>query len=923
MKKKLLLLIVLGIFSFNRFTFAIDDPYQDTKSNKGIITGRVVDEENLPLPGATVFIKKINEGTISDVNGYYRLVKLKEGKYEISVTYIGFKTQTQQVQVKAGETITSDFVLKAGIELNEVVVNGSLQGQSKALNQQKSNINISNIISSDQVGRFPDSNVGDAIKRIPGINVQYDQGEARFGHIRGTAPEYNSVTIDGDRIPSAEAEIRSVQLDLIPSDMVQSIEVNKVVTSDMDADAIGGSVNMVTKSNPYKRRITGTVGTTYNALRNKVAPNFSLLYGNRFINNKVGVTLAASVQDHILGSDDVEAEWDEDGTSKMLMKELQVRTYFIERLRQSYSAAIDYKFNNNHKIDAKLMYNHRNDWENRYRVVYTDLDEDVAVIERQLKGGNHKDARLEDQRTWHFALKGEHQIGALGIEWKGSYSKANEDRPNERYLQYIYEDVEFTQDISNTEKPYVVINTGNATDFNSNWELDELTEEHQYTEDIDKSFKIDFDLPMVTGKNKNSLKFGFKYKGKSKNRNNDFYAYGPIDEDAFNTNAFSNTIVQTKDNFLAGDYVAGTFIKKEFLSGLDLNDANSFEKEQDLEELAGNFDASENVTAGYLRFDQHFGDLAIVAGMRIENTDINYSGKKLILNNKGKVSDLVDTNEESNNYTNVLPSLLLKYSFSKNTILKASVTNTLARPKYIDLVPRVEINEKKSKVEIGNPDLTPTTSVNLDLMGEHYFNTVGLVSAGIFYKDINDFIVDAVSSDYTYLNQTWDKFTQPINAGDADLYGVEMAFQRQLDFLPGLLRQFGVYANYTYTKSEVSDFQIEDRNDEDLTLPGTPEHNMNASLFYEGNKFSARISYNYASDFIDEFSDKSFEDRYYDKVSYLDFNASYKFNNKFNIFAEVNNILNTPLRYYQGYSEYTMQAEYYDVKINIGLKFNL
>jgi len=804
----------------------------------------------------------------------------------------------------------------AGIDIDEVVVNGALQGQSKALNQQKNSLNITNIISSDQVGRFPDQNVGDALKRIPGINVQYDQGEARFGNIRGTSPEYNSVAIDGDRIPSAEAETRSIQLDLIPSDMIQSIEVNKVVTADMDADAIGGSVNLVTKSNPYARRITGSVGGNYNILRNKVAPNFALLYGDRFFNNKLGVTFAGSVQDHMMGSDDLEAEWDDNG----MMKEMQVRTYLIERLRQSYSADFDYNFNANNKIEAKLMYNHRNDWENRYRVVYKDLDEDVAKIEREIKAGTNKNARLEDQRTLHFALGGEHQIGALEIDWRGSYSKANEDRPNERYLNYQFKKVEFEQDVTNPEQPQVIVKTSDAQDFNSSWKFDEMTEEHQYTEDIDKTFKADFKYPFQNGTS--VLRFGAKYKGKNKSRDNNFYDVAPVDEDAFNADAFNNTIVETKDNFLAGDYVAGTYVNVTFLGGLDLN-SSDYEREQNLEELAGNFDASEDVAAAYLRFDQTFGNLDIVAGLRMENTTNKYSGKKLILDEEGDVSGLNDTEEVDHNYTNVLPSVLFKYQFGKNSNIKASITNTLARPKYIDLVPRVEISNEDNEISIGNPDLTPTTAWNFDLMAEHYFQSIGMASGGIFYKDINDFIVDGIRSDYTHLGQEWKKFTQPINAGDASLFGVELAFQRQFDFLPGFLRQFGFYTNYTYSKSTIKNFQIDGReDDEDLTLPGTPENTLNASLYYEGKKLSARLSYNYASEFVEEYSDEAYGDIYYDKVSYLDFNSSFKFSKNFTVYAELNNILNTPLRYYQGESKYTYQAEYYNVKVNFGLKFN-
>ncbi len=916
MKIKFTLLAFLSILLLNPMAKAINEPEDDAKSNYGIISGRIIDEESLPLPGATVIVDELQQGVISDENGYYRIVKLDEGQYTVTVSYIGFKDETKAVQVKIGETTTIDFQLEAGIDLSEVVINGALQGQSKALTQQKNNINISNIISSDQVGRFPDANIGDALKRVPGINVQYDQGEARFGHIRGTAPEYNSVTIDGDRIPSAEAEIRSVQLDLVPSDMVQSMEVNKVVTSDMDADAIGGSINLVTKSNPYKQRITGTIGTTYNALTEKPAENIALLYADRFMNEKLGMTLSASRQNHLLGSENVEAEWDDEET----LKEFQIRQYYVQRLRQSYSAAFDYTFNANNRIDFKAMFNHRNDWENRYRVVYKDLEEDPgkAVIERQLKAGTNKNARLEDQRTLHLSLGGDHQFGILTMDWKASYSKANEDRPNERYLQYVREDVLIDQNVADPSNVSLTIHDIYSSDFNPNWELDELTEEFQYTEDIDKTVKVDFELPL-SNNSTSMLKFGAKYKAKSKNRDNDYYEYDPLNKDSFNADVFSSTKNQTKSNFLAGDYVVGTFAKREFLADLDLENSSKFKGEKVLEELAGNYDATENVFASYARFDKDFGAIELVAGVRMENTSLKYSGFQY----DADEDVLTPTDEEESSYTNILPSLMVKYNMGENTQIKAAWTNTISRPKYFALVPYVEVSAEDNEISIGNPELDPTTSMNLDLMFEHYFGgSVGVITGGVFYKKIEDFIVEEVKDDYSFQNNTWDEFVQPINGGDATLYGFEASFQRQFDFLPGFLRQMGFYTNYTYTYSEVSDFQVEDREDEKVTLPGSPEHNLNASLFYEGAKFSCRVSFNYASDFVDEFGGEAFEDRYYDKVSYLDINTSYKINKNFQIYAEATNLLNTPLRYYQGESEYTMQEEYYDVKVNLGLKFD-
>ena len=163
--------------------------------------------------------------------------------------------------------------MNEGVELQEVQVKGAFQGQKKAINTQKNNLGITNVVSADQVGKFPDSNIGDALKRISGINVQYDQGEARFGQVRGTSADLSSVTINGNRVPSAEGDTRNVQLDLIPADMIQTIEVSKVVTPDMDGDAIGGSINLVTKNSPYKRTINATAGSGYNWISEKAQLN--------------------------------------------------------------------------------------------------------------------------------------------------------------------------------------------------------------------------------------------------------------------------------------------------------------------------------------------------------------------------------------------------------------------------------------------------------------------------------------------------------------------------------------------------------------------------------------------------------------------------------------------------------------------------
>ncbi|GAO29296.1 TonB-dependent receptor [Geofilum rubicundum] len=899
----------------------------------GVIKGRVLDADNLSLPGAAVFIESINKGAISDNHGYFTITGIPGGAYQLSVTYIGFNPDEKQVSVEDGETAVVDFSLKSGIELSEIVVSGQLQGQSKALNTQMNKGNITNIISSDQVGRFPDANIGDALKRIPGINVQYDQGEARFGNIRGTSPQYNSVMVNGERIPSAEAEDRTVQLDLVPADMIQSIEVNKAVTPDMDADAIGGAVNLVTRSAPYDRRVSLTLGSGYNILVEKPIYNGAFVIGDRFLNNKLGVIASASYHNHQLGSDNFESEWDymdendKDGTA--FTEEIQIRQYYLQRIRQSYSLSFDYKLNENHTLFANGIYNHRNDWENRYRTVYKDIefDEDanawIGMMEKETKGGNPdtKNARLEDQRMMNFTLGGDHQLGPVSADWTASYSKASEERPNERYIVYEVEDLTFATDFTDKGAPKVTgVSPSSSADFSSDYAFAEITEEFQLTEDIDKNFKLNFLIPWLEDDFKNSLKLGVRYKGKEKMRNNRMFEYSPNDEDAFNAATLGNLENLTKDNFLAGDYAAGQQVSKEYLGELDLTNSSLFEEEPIVEEEAGNFNATENIVGGYVMLNQNLGpNLLVIAGVRVENTSQEYQG------NQYDADEDVNTLSEkvSDSYVNVLPGLHLKYDFNRTTILRAAWTNTLARPNYFSLVPYREIEREDNEIAIGNPELIPTTSMNFDLMFEKYFQSIGILSGGVFYKDIKDFIVTETRENYLFEGTTWDTYSQPINGGNAEIFGLELAAQRQLDFLPGFWKNFGVYTNYTYTTSSISDFRIEGREDDDISLPGTAKHTFNGSLSYESKRFSFRTSLNYSSDFVDEFGEEAFYDRYYNETVHLDVNANYAITPKFRLYAEANNLLNTPLYYYQGVSSRLMQAEYYNVRFQFGVKFDL
>lgn len=908
---------------------------------QGTIRGRIIDASKQTLPGASIYIENLRTGVTSDVNGYYTFSNLNPGTYTIKISYVGYSPVEMKITIPAGKTLEKDVVLNEGLELQEVVVGGAFQGQRRAINSQKNSLGITNVVSADQVGKFPDSNIGDALKRISGINVQYDQGEARFGQVRGTSADLSSVTINGNRIPSAEGDTRNVQLDLIPADMIQTIEVNKVVTPDMDGDAIGGSINLVTKNSPYKRTITATAGSGYNWISEKAQLNLGFTYGDRFFNDKLGVMLSASYQNAPSGSDDVEFVWDTDSKGTICLTDYQIRQYYVTRERQSYSAAFDWDINANHKLFFKGIFNNRNDWENRYRLTLKDLNKDVnkkkegavadnkASVRLQTKAGspNNRNARLERQRTMDFTLGGEHLFGKLSMDWNASYARASEERPNERYLGYELKKQNFDIDLSDIRRPYASAQAGSTLILNNDFSLQELTEQQEDIVEKDLKFSMNFKLPLVKGFYSNQLRFGAKVVDKSKDKDLEFYDYEPVDEKAFNSNSFSNTSEQNRNGYMPGEkYKAGTFISKEYVGGLDLNNSSLFNKTENLEELAGEYKARETVTAGYLRFDQNFGKkLSAMVGLRLENTHLKYNGRKLTLNDDGDPESLTVTPDVKDSYLNVLPSVLLKYNVSEDFKIRGSFTETLSRPKYSALIPNVNINNKDNELTLGNPELKPTTSFNFDLSADYYFKSVGLVSIGIYYKDINDFIVTQTVRGYEYEGNSYDKFMQPRNAGDANLLGVEVGYQRDFGFIAPALKCVGFYGTYTYTHSKVNNFNFTGReNEKDLKLPGSPEHTANASLYFEKGGLNVRLSYNFASDFIDEMGESAFYDRYYDKVNYMDVNASYTFGKKLRttFYAEANNLLNQPLRYYQGISERTMQSEHYGVKVNAGVKIN-
>ncbi|HEY9117355.1 MAG TPA: TonB-dependent receptor, partial [Roseivirga sp.] len=642
---------------------------------------------------------------------------------------------------------------------------------------------------------------------------------------------------------------------------------------------------------------------------------------------KLGAVFSASYQNHDFGSDNVEAVWFEADNGEALIEEFDIREYQVQRVRRSFNLALDYEINPNHKIFLSGVYNWRDDWENRFRMRISRIDDAFedgdaistgnrtwnlpARVEYQTKGGidsdRVKNRRLEDQRNRNVSLKGEHQFNTLRLTWSATYAKASEERPNERYISYRSGGQDVFLDLSNPEFP--LANLRNPAD-NLNIGFNELSEQYGYTSDEDFNARFDFQKPVS---NKTLIKFGGRLRTKTKLRDNNFFIYEPLDEDAFGATIgdLPNSDYTNPDYLAGSQYRVGRFVTPEFLGNINLN--NGFDVSDELGEyVPGNYNATEDIFGGYAMADVQFNDkLSGIIGVRYEGTSIDYTGNILDVDN-----DQVSSATGDKSYGNFLPGVHLNYNFSEYSILRFAWTNTIARPNYFDLVPYAEFSPDDQELSRGNPDLEATTSMNFDLMFENYFQNIGLVSGGAFYKDIDNFIYERRVegfNDPQFGNDL--QFSTFQNGGTAEIYGLEVAFQRQI------WKGLGLYLNYTLTQSSTTG--IQDRENEDLALPGTANNMFNASLSYETDKLVLRASLNYASDYIDELGGEAFEDRYYDKQTFIDVNGSYAFTPQWRFFFEINNLTNQPLRYYQGERSRTMQMEYYNVRFNAGLKFDL
>ncbi|WP_053179917.1 TonB-dependent receptor [Pseudomonas kilonensis] len=800
-----------------------------------------------------------------------------------------------------------------------VEVVGQAASIDQALKEQRSADSIKSVVHADGVAQLPDENVAEAVQRLPGVSVERDQGEGRFVSVRGLGPDLNSVTINGTLVPAPESERRAVALDVLPSELVQSLSVIKTLTPDMDANSLGGTVDVKSLSAFDHKGLfyTGSSEASYDKNTRQTSPKFSGAISDRFslgdgIDN-FGVAAALSWQKRDFGSDNVETggAWDFEQGSRL--EEFEQRDYDIRRERAGGGLNFDYKPDDFSSYYLRTLYSRYKDSETRNAASIAFEDPQAAGELGDAEGERKLKQREETQEIQSYVLGGERLFGLWTLSGQGGYSQSSEDSPG-HIAGATFKGIDgFNGGFYDNDKPRPIIGSGFYDP--ANFSLDKVDWEEQKTTDTEKNLRLDLARDYDFSGYASQVKFGGKVSRRDKDNDLNAWVYEDFDDLGF-TDEQLNLGQFQKGNV---DYRLGRFgpgisadAIKQLLGGLNRDE---FFDEQ--ESRVNDFKMSEDINAGYLMNTVDIDDWRFIAGMRYEGTEFEAKGT-------GATDGVFTDTETRRKYHHWLPGLHARYQLDKNTQVRAAWTKSVVRPTFGQLAPGFVIDDDEAT--FGNPDLKPLESSNLDLGIEHFMGHAGTVSAFVFYKDIKNFVYN------TDLAGTgaWTDFSEAhsyANGDSAKLYGLELAYSQKFDWLPAPWNGLLLGANTTFSRSDAEiegfDQASGTQRKRSIDLPNQSDTVGNLMLGWENDKLSLRLSANYKSAYLFELASISDRDHdlHVDAQTFVDFSARYSLTKNLQVSLEAQNLTDESYFVYTGHRAYNGQYEEYGPTYKLGLTF--
>lgn len=934
--------------------FLLMGPAAMAQRANGIISGRAVDRAGAVLPGALVELSPQAMSIATNSHGEFAIPDLAPGEYTVKVSYVGFQAYTTKVHVKPGQDARIEAVLDVAAKSEEItVVADRPHGEAEAINEERTSDNILNVLPSEVITSLPNANIADAVGRLPSVTLERDEGEGKYVQIRGTEPRLNNLTIDGINVPSPEAGVRQVKLDTIPADIVESVEINKTLSANQDGDAIGGSVNLKTKTagDLPTVKIEGIGGWTP-ILNTRYIGQLSATVGERFGHDKrFGALFSGSYDYNGRGINDIEPSPDFNYATPYY-DSVDLREYRYKRTRYGFAGSLGYKL----KDPASGLYLH---------YFYSDFKDygDKWVYTLNDGGGPNfsSSSRLPDYGIGNIAIGGKHVMEKSWLSWEISASRARQTAAaGNPGVDFQYNgtatcsyDQAATTNIHLPQFNAACDAVGSPIFDPSQWTLLDVNTTSGITSQVNLQGAISYARDYHLGSRASTIEFGVKVRNGHKGQD----AYSPTyDQSSFANPPLGPPMTQFLTGFTDPHYYFGAYhfgpvtnfsaitndlgnLQNQGVLALD-------ESATHLASDASNFDLTERVSAAYAMNTMEFGRFRLQTGLRVEATQLNTLG--FIVTNDAN-GNYISTNPAPANawYWNPLPSVQLRYRINDNTDLRAVYGRGISRPDPYDTIPYVTIDQSSNpySVSVGNPNLKPEHANDYDILLQHYLKPFGEIQGGFFYKQLSApiYYVDnpALSPGDPYYNQyPGYHLDYIINGQNAKLFGFEAAYIQHLGFLPGALNGFGLSANFSWTYSRAGVLPL--RTD-DPPLQRQAPVTWNFSPTYDKGRFSSRlgVTYNGASIFQYQWQactpsqsqagtcedPSSFGpkgpagDNYLFSHLQVDAQASYRVQKSLTVLWQGLNLTDEVFGFYNGSPWYLTQREYYKPTYSFGLRW--
>jgi len=962
-----------SIFSFLSI-FLLLGLSSHAQERKGGLIGHVTDVNHDALIGARVEVQPNGYVVTTDAQGAFAISDLAPGKYTLTVSYVGFKAFSKDVTVASGGVTNIDAALDIESVNEQVIVPGERErGEVEAINREMNADNIVQVLPAEVIISLPNTNIADAVGRLPSVSLERDEGEGKYVQVRGTEPRLTNLTLDGVHVPSPES-VRQVKMDAIPADLVDSVEINKTLSPSQEGDAIGGSVNLLTKragERPFMsiQTMGGYTPVGLGGRLNEVDGTIGRRFGRE---KRLGLLFGGSYDYNQRGTDDIEPSpgTNDFGTSaspniQPVLSSADYREYTFYRHRYGFVGSGDYKIGQSSLAYLRGLFSNFLDYGEDW-ILTPSVNSFVSPTQTGTDSQTDYShvIRRPQQRIFNVIAGANHSLGKTLITYEaalgqgrsiGGFYSAHFSGPS---------DVQYTIDNSQPFLPKFNQTGGTNTfdpanyalgggNFNFFKTVSMATQNHILERDLTGSATVT--RQYAFGSHFGAWEMGFKVRHARKTSN--------FHEPTFDTNprftslaplsSFVGSTANPNPGYYFGNFrllPLSNFNK--ILSYFNAN-RSQFVETVSFEHLIADpndYTTTERVFAGYLQNTITVGHFKVLGGLRIEGTQASFVGTvakfgcgpsdpptcvptEPITGDAQFQVDVPVPGEQT--YTNYLPSVQVQYNINGSTNIRAAYGRGIARPNFADLPPFQLLEQGRRRVTLGNPTLRPTHANDFDLLFEHYLKSVGIVEAGWFYKDLSDPIFQIQTNPTTGTFAGFQE-RQPINGRKAHITGIEFAWQQHFTTLPGLLKGFGVSANYSYTTSQAK-FPIDPntgqptRADSPALLRQAP-NNWNFDTTYDKGPISARLglTHNDRNIFFYNFQDGAplgikgpNGDVYYYPHTQVDAQVSYRLPHGHGVHFIVSmlNLNNEVFGFYQGSEQFPIQREYYSQTISGGLRW--